>query len=193
MMVRKSLLLMLIAASAAWAQAPAPAKAAPAKSATPAVKASARAVKPSDAKATQPKAGLGKKLRSAPKPKTVTPARKPSQPEVASAVGKTSGKRDPFVSPIVTRASAPGCATGKKCLVIDQIVLRGIVKAPAGIIAVVENAARKAYFLRENDPVFNGYVAKITGDSIVFKETVVDRLGHTSTRDVIKRVSAPAV
>jgi hypothetical protein len=37
----------------------------------------------------------------------------------------------------------------------------------------------KAYFLRENDPVFNGYVMKITGDSIVFQETLQDRLGKT--------------
>ena len=37
----------------------------------------------------------------------------------------------------------------------------------------------KAYFLRENDPVFNGYVMKITGDSIVFQETLQDRLGKS--------------
>ncbi len=45
------------------------------------------------------------------------------------------------------------------------------------MIAVVVNALNKAYFLRENDPVFNGYVVKITGDSIVFKETIQDKLG----------------
>jgi hypothetical protein len=51
----------------------------------------------------------------------------------------------------------------------------------------------KAYFLRENDPVFNGYVVKITGDSIVFKETLQDKLGKSFTREVIKKISTPAV
>lgn len=51
----------------------------------------------------------------------------------------------------------------------------------------------KAYFLRENDPVFNGYVVKITGDSVVFQETVQDKLGKSFTREVVKRISTPAV
>jgi hypothetical protein len=42
------------------------------------------------------------------------------------------------------------------------------VKSENGMIAVVTNALNKAYFLRENDPVFNGYVLKINVDSIVF-------------------------
>ena len=59
------------------------------------------------------------------------------------------------------------------------------------MIAVVVNAMDKAYFLRENDPVFDGYVVKITGDSIVFKETFKDRLGKPLTRDVTKTISRP--
>jgi Tfp pilus assembly protein PilP len=103
-------------------------------------------------------------------------------------------KRDPFLSPIVNVAANPQCAGGgKKCLFVDQIVLRGVVRSPDGMIAVVENSAAKAYFLHENDPVFNGYVMKITGDSIVFRETVTDRIGRKSKRDVVKRVSPPAV
>jgi len=57
----------------------------------------------------------------------------------------------------------------------------------------VMNAMNKAYFLRENDPVFNGYVVKITGDSIVFKETMQDKLGKSFTREVTKKISTPAV
>ena len=51
----------------------------------------------------------------------------------------------------------------------------------------------KAYFLRENDPVFNGYVVRITGDSIIFKETVQDRLGKPLTREVTKKITTSAV
>ncbi|MGH9524360.1 MAG: hypothetical protein ACRD3E_17690 [Terriglobales bacterium] len=109
---------------------------------------------------------------------------------------KPAGKRDPFVSPV--RAgngpAGPNCSVGKKCLAIDAVVLKGIVEAQSGAIAVVENPARRmTYFLRENDPVFNGFVVKITPDSIVFRENVMDRVGKQSTRDVVKKVSAPAV
>jgi hypothetical protein len=104
-----------------------------------------------------------------------------------------NGKRDPFFSPVVQQASGSGCSTGKKCLEIGQINLRGVVKAESGFIAVVTNSLNKAYFLHENDPVFNGYVVKITGDSVVFQETVQDKLGKSLTREVVKRIFTPAV
>jgi len=103
-----------------------------------------------------------------------------------------SGKRDPFFSPVVQQ-NGSGCSTGKKCLEIGAINLRGVVKSDTGFIAVVSNNLNKAYFLRENDPVFNGYVVKITGDSVVFQETIQDKLGKSFTREVVKRIFTPAV
>jgi Tfp pilus assembly protein PilP len=143
----------------------------------------------------------------APKNKTVVKAARPKQkvavkdkksPEVAKKqeprVINITGRRDPFVSPVVNRSMiGSGCSMGKRCLAIDQISLKGVVKAEAGMIAVVVNAMDKAYFLRENDPVFNGYVVKITGDSIIFKETLQDRLGKSFTREVTKKINTPAV
>jgi Tfp pilus assembly protein PilP len=104
-----------------------------------------------------------------------------------------TGKRDPFFSPVVQQTGGSGCSTGKKCLEIGQINLRGVVKSDNGFIAVVTNNMNKAYFLRENDPVFNGYVVKITGDSVVFQETMQDKLGKPFTREIVKRISTPAV
>jgi len=104
-----------------------------------------------------------------------------------------NGRRDPFISPVVSHAGGSGCNTGKKCLEIGAINLRGVVRAESGYIAVVSNGLNKAYFLRENDPVFNGYVMKITGDSVVFQETLQDRLGKTFTREVVKKITTPAV
>jgi Tfp pilus assembly protein PilP len=107
----------------------------------------------------------------------------------------TAGMRDPFISPIVkAMGTGSGCNTGKRCLVIDQIKLKGIVDAPNGMIAVVENAADRTYFLHENDPLFNGMVTHITRDSVVFRENIIDSAGRsTGTRDVVKRVTAPVV
>ena len=110
----------------------------------------------------------------------------------ATRVGKM---RDPFVSPVVrsTGTIGPACDTGKRCLVVDQIVLKGIVKSPSGFIAVVENPAKRAYFMRENDPVFNGKITKITGDTVVFQEQTMDKLGKQTMREVVKKVNAPIV
>jgi hypothetical protein len=63
----------------------------------------------------------------------------------------------------------------------------------SGNIALVENAARRPYFLKENDALFNGSVVKITGDTVVFKEESSDILGRPVSKEVIKKVSAPAV
>jgi hypothetical protein len=115
------------------------------------------------------------------------------EPGAADKKYNPNGKRDPFLSPVVSKAGGSGCTTGKKCLEIGTISLRGIVHAESGFIAVVSNGMNKAYFLHENDPVFNGYVVKITGDSIVFQETLQDRLGKTFTREVVKKITTPAV
>jgi hypothetical protein len=119
-------------------------------------------------------------------------AAEPKKPEEKKI--NLTGRRDPFVSPIVNRSMlGSGCSTGKRCLAIDQIALKGVVRSDTGMIAVVTNALDKAYFLHENDPVFNGYVVKITGDSIVFKETVQDKLGKPFMREVTKTITTPAV
>jgi hypothetical protein len=104
-----------------------------------------------------------------------------------------NGRRDPFISPVVSHAGTSSCNSGKKCLEIGTLNLRGVVHGETGFIAVVSNGLNKAYFLRENDPVFNGYVVKITGDSIIFQETLQDRLGKSFTREVTKKIVTPAV
>jgi hypothetical protein len=104
-----------------------------------------------------------------------------------------NGKRDPFFSPVVQQAGGSGCSNGKKCLEIGQINVRGVVKSENGFIAVVTNSLNKAYFLHENDPVFNGYVLKITGDAVVFQETFQDKLGKPLTREIVKKITTPAV
>lgn len=132
------------------------------------------------------------KPEPAPSTVAVEDKKNPVEPKKEPRNYAAEGRRDPFVSPVVNRVIAEGCSTGKRCLAINQITLTGIVKSDGGMIAVVVNAMNKAYFLRENDPVFNGYVVRITGDSIVFQESVQDNLGKTLTREVTKRISVPA-
>jgi hypothetical protein len=173
--------------------APAPAKVAPAAMKTTPAPAKVTPPAPAPKVAAKPSAPV---TPVAP-PATAAPAvaaataRKPAKPEEKKY--SMTGKRDPFISPVVNRQGGSGCSTGKKCLDIDQIAVRGVVKADTGMIAVVTNGLNKAYFLRENDPVFNGYVVKITVDSVVFKQNFQDRLGKPFTKDVVKRLTTPAV
>ena len=160
-------------------------KAAAAKVATTTVAATKGASKPEATTkiAAQPDTASAIKKVEAPKP-----AAKPEAKKWAM-----SGKRDPFFSPVVQQSGGSGCSTGKKCLEIGQINVRGVVKAESGFIAVVTNSLNKAYFLHENDPVFNGFVVRITGDSVVFQEMMQDKLGKPFTREVVKRIITPAV
>lgn len=156
------------------------------------------------------KPGARPRSIAAPVPRTSAVARKPaaSVTRVADAKGekkddaqaknknyKMAHGRDPFVSQILSKSEpAAGCSTGgKKCLVIDRLRLKGVVRADSGFIAVVVNSVNRAYFLRENDPLFNGYVVRITDNAVIFKETGKDRLGKPVTRDVTKTLSGPRV
>ena len=134
----------------------------------------------------------------APVPVVAAPT-KPEQPAVAqSAPAKlpNPGKRDPFVSPLsasAARAPVASCSTGKHCLVVDQIALKGIVQTKEGNIAMVENGAKHSYYLHENDSLFDGSVEKISNDSVTFRQESSDVLGRPVSKEVVKKVSAPAV
>jgi Tfp pilus assembly protein PilP len=170
--------------------APAPAKVAPVATKTAPAPAKVTPPAPAPKVAAKPAAPAAPRAASAPAAAAAT-APKPPKPEEKKY--SMTGKRDPFISPVVNRQGGSGCSTGKKCLDIEQIAVRGVVKADTGMIAVVTNGLNKAYFLRENDPVFNGYVVKITVDSVVFKQNFQDRLGKPFTKDVVKRITTPAV
>jgi len=163
------------------------------------VKAAPMTKAPATAKAgktTAPKAATAKATKPA---KPAATAKAPAKPAVtatqrAEGLTKPIGKRDPFVSVIVARNdSSAACSGGKRCLVIDQLALRGIVRTPSKWIALVENPAKKTYYLYENDPIYNAVVVRITGDSVIFRETLMDALGHSTEREVVKRVNAPAI
>jgi hypothetical protein len=181
----------------------------PVKSSSPHVSASSAVAKKTGGTKKVPGVVAVRKAQAKPAP-TVPKSNPPAAPTAASSAGSAqsapseeqvvpdgkyaaNGRRDPFISPVVSHAGGSNCNTGKKCLEIGAINLRGVVRAESGFIAVVSNNMNKAYFLRENDPVFNGYVMKITGDSIVFQETLQDRLGKTFTREVVKKITTPAV
>lgn len=125
------------------------------------------------------------------------PAQTAEKPKPSARSFGAHGRRDPFVSPIVSKDGisrpAPNCTSGKRCLVIPELVLQGTVKDTSGkMMAVVANSIKKTYFLRENDQVFQGSVEKITSDSIIFREFVKDALGRETAREVVKKLVPPS-
>lgn len=115
-----------------------------------------------------------------------------------------AGHRDPFniPKPVKGGAGEPGVGMdqasgmlpkGKRGLVISQLTLEGIVnqKASNSNIAVVKSpVSRAAFFLRENDEVYNGVVSKITPDSIYFTENARDLTGQMISRQVVKKLGS---
>jgi Tfp pilus assembly protein PilP len=181
-----------------------------AKKAVPAKAPAVIAVKP----ATPTKKGGASQTKTAAKPAVTVPAKAPApgaakkapeahadqtgeKPKPSVRAFGAHGRRDPFVSPIVSKDGisrpAPNCTSGKRCLVIPELVLQGTVKDTSGkMMAVVANSIKKTYFLRENDQVFQGSVEKITSDSIIFREYVKDALGRETAREVVKKLVPPS-
>jgi hypothetical protein len=115
------------------------------------------------------------------------------------------GKRDPFKLPetptgkggagnIFDSAAGGVLPPGARGLLISQLKLEGVVREQIAnkMIAVVTNDTKRAYFLTENESVYNGVVSKITPDAVYFKENVLDTNGRVTTREVVRRLgSAP--
>jgi len=187
-----------VAAQSANSQAPATKQSAPGSSNTkPPVSAVAVAPAPQDAaktKSTTSASAHSKKPRG--KGPRVSRSGQAANGAAAPAPksGASQGRRDPFVSAIRTAnpsgPSGPPCATGKRCLSIPELTLRGTVKDATGkMMALVYTPGNRMYILRENDQVFNGTVIKITADSVIFREFTTDKVGHESAHEVVKKLS----
>jgi hypothetical protein len=149
--------------------------------------ASAPAAKPASKKAAKPsraKRTVAKKAATTPGG-VATPKTPPIQ-----------GRRDPFKLPGPPVAAGEGeialgpLPPGTRGLVIGRLRLEGIVRldTTSTMIAVVDTSANRAYFLRENDAVYNGVVSKITPDTVTFRENALDPNGKVYARDVILRL-----
>ena len=120
-----------------------------------------------------------------------------TRPRPRAPVGRTVSGRDPFRFPVFGQGGGasgergpktPLRVPGKRGLLIGSLKLEGIVVTEDEMIAVVDDFRNRAFFLRENDVLYNGVVSSISWDTVVFKENVLDRGGRVSTREVVKRM-----
>jgi hypothetical protein len=140
---------------------------------------------------------LARKTAPAKKKTSPQPAKTAAATTKASEVSAAAGKRDPFKLPPPPQPGREGMQQvlgplppGPRGLVISQLRVEGIVRLDTNnmMIAVVDNNRNRAYFLRENDAVYNGVVSKITPDSVIFRENALDQNGKVQVREVVKRL-----
>ncbi|MGH9314962.1 MAG: hypothetical protein ACRD1S_17395 [Vicinamibacterales bacterium] len=100
------------------------------------------------------------------------------------------GRRDPFVSLLFrgsdlrpARESRPDGLPG---LLINEVVLRGIVKDKMGYVAMISGPDNKTHIIRGDDKLYDGSVKAITADSVIFSQDVNDPLSLVKQREVRK-------
>ena len=150
---------------------------------------------PAHARPAQPRPAPASVAQATP---TATPAQAapPSSSQAAPVrppSASQAGRRDPF-RPLVVKGQNDELPTrlppGKAGLVIGQLTVQGIVRGLNDEwIAVVDNKTKRAFFLFVGDELFNGTVSRITADSVVFDEQVLDAQGRRITREVVKRLN----
>ena len=112
----------------------------------------------------------------------------------------SGNRRDPFLNPkhyrkvevkgdeeIARGLPPPGIAG----TYIAQAGLEGISIGNDRRIAIVRGAESRAYFLKEGDRLFDGYIKSIQDDSVIFVRETKMISGKTFTQDVTKRLRTP--
>lgn len=114
---------------------------------------------------------------------------------------QAESRRDPFLNPLLLKKKSkqqddeevarglppPGIAG----TYIAQAMIQGITSRNNGNVAVLRGADTRAYFIREGDRLFDGYVKEIQNDSITFVRETKLKSGKTLTQDVTKRLRTP--
>jgi len=134
-------------------------------------------------------------------PADIVQARKALESPVkySGVLYKSGNHRDPFLNPLlfkkdvnvdeeVVRGAPPPGISGTY---ISQAALQGIAIRENKRVAIVRGADHRAYFIREGDRLFDGYLKTIESDSITLIRETKMRSGKTFTQDVVKRLRKP--
>jgi len=112
---------------------------------------------------------------------------------------KPSNLRDPFLNPLIKKKSSNGDREIDRGLpppgiagtFIAEAVLKGVSIREKGRLAIVKGSGNRAYFLKEGDKLFDGYLKTIHRDSITLVRERKMRSGKIITQEVIKRLRTP--
>jgi len=135
------------------------------------------------------------------------PAIAHAQIQVGSRVGDSpapsgyddGGRRDPFVSLIVTKKPMPGSqqsqlhpALGLASLSITDVVVTGVVRAGTKMTAILQGPDRQSYMARPQDRLADGTIKVIDTEGVVFVAEQTDATGAIKGHEVRKALHAAA-
>lgn len=121
-------------------------------------------------------------------------AQSPAEPAPPAAADtftyNPEGRRDPFVS-LVARGSDRRGSTSRtggalSDLAVDDLSIRGIVKTPSGLVAMIQAPDGKTHLARPGDRLLDGTVKSVALDGIVVLQEVHDPLSVVKEREVRK-------
>lgn len=101
------------------------------------------------------------------------------------------GRRDPFlnlsrrgtVAAVPASSARPSGAAG---LLVDELVVRGIVRSEGAYVAMVAGPSKQSFTVRAGTKLFDGTVRAITPDAVVIMQQVTDPLSLQKQREVRK-------
>ena len=118
-------------------------------------------------------------------------AQTPAPPPPPAYTYEPEGRRDPFVS-LLARGSDPTSAVSRPAgvagLLINEVIVKGIVRDRSAFIAMIQGADTKTFIVRTGDKLMDGTVKSITADTVVFSQDVNDPLSLVKEREVRKAV-----
>ena len=109
----------------------------------------------------------------------------------------SGGRRDPFVSLLVTKKAAPAPAAvrvkaGLASLAMADLTVKGIVQNGAVAMAVLEGPDGKSFVVHRQDRLRDAVVKAIEADAVVFVAEAADAAGVVHARDVCKALRPAA-
>ena len=167
-------LFVLLACSAAFAQAPAPPQQQPAAGEA--------------APAGETQEGEDAEAEQAPVEEEPAPI------ELTEGSGfryEARGRRDPFVSLALGVNVLPPEVRppGLQGMLIQEVSLRGIVKTPDGYIAMIQGTDNKSYFARSGERLYDGNIEQIDDEKVVFRQEINDPLRIEKFQQVEKSLN----
>ena len=102
-----------------------------------------------------------------------------------------AGRRDPFRSLLVrpedrARGERPPGVAGMS---IDDIVVHGIWRTRSGFIAQVRGVDNKSYLVRAGDLLYDGEVTRVAPNEVVFRQNINDPQSVKPFREVTKQLN----
>jgi hypothetical protein len=135
------------------------------------------------------------------------PAIAHAQIQVGSRVGDAptpsgyddGGRRDPFVSLIMTKKPMPGTqqsqlhpALGLASLSISDVTVTGVVRAGSKMTAILKGPDNQSYMARLSDRLADGTIKTIDTEGVVFVSEQTDATGAIKGHEVRKTLRSAA-